>query len=403
MPDPASPDPFEGIPLFGDLARMLQHQGPVAWDAARALAASVATGGTAEPNVDPIDRMAFEQLGRVADLRVADITGLATSISGRAITVLPVTRSGWAYRTLDAWRPLFERLASAQAAATAPPSSSPPSEGDDDMEGMEDAAARMLGGLLQLVAPMMLGMSAGSMVGHLSRRAFGQYDLPLPRPRSDELLVVPANVDEFAGEWSLPRDDVRLWVCLSEIAHHAVLGVPHVRSRLERLVGDYLAGFRPDPSALETRLEQLDPTDPSSLASMQSLLGDPEFLLGTAQSPAQRELLPRLQALVAVVEGVVDHVMDTAGAGLMPSYGALAEAARRRRVEAGPADRFTGRLFGLDLPQSLFERGSAFVAGVIERAGREGLERLWRSERELPTPAEVDAPGLWLARIDLPD
>ena len=81
----------------------------------------------------------------------------------------------------------------------------------------------------------------------------------------------------------------------------------------------------------------------------------------------------------------------------------LTEALRRRRVTADPSDRFVERLLGLELTQAAYERGSRFVDGVIEREGWEALERLWRSDRELPTPAEVDAPGLWLARIDLPE
>ncbi len=76
---------------------------------------------------------------------------------------------------------------------------------------------------------------------------------------------------------------------------------------------------------------------------------------------------------------------------------------RRRRVTADPSDRFVERLLGLELSQTQYERGSAFIEGIVERAGREAIDRLWLSERELPTPAEVDAPGLWLARIDLPD
>jgi uncharacterized protein (DUF2342 family) len=87
---------------------------------------------------------------------------------------------------------------------------------------------------------------------------------------------------------------------------------------------------------------------------------------------------------------------------MLSSYGMLTEALRRRRVESAPSDRFVGRLFGLELTQPQYDRGEAFVQGVVERAGEEGLGRLWRSERELPTPPEVDAPGLWLARIDLP-
>ncbi|MGH9193142.1 MAG: zinc-dependent metalloprotease, partial [Acidimicrobiales bacterium] len=103
------------------------------------------------------------------------------------------------------------------------------------------------------------------------------------------------------------------------------------------------------------------------------------------------------------VVGVVDHVMDDVGAKLISSYGMLTEALRRRRVETAEADRFVERLLGLELTQATYDRGSRFVAGVIERAGAQGLARLWEGERLLPSPPEVDAPGLWLARIDLPD
>ena len=77
----------------------------------------------------------------------------------------------------------------------------------------------------------------------------------------------------------------------------------------------------------------------------------------------------------------------------------LTEALRRRRVEAAAADRFVERLFGLELTQATYDRGSAFVRGVLEREGEDGLRRLWEGDEQLPTPAEVDAPGLWLARI----
>ena len=88
---------------------------------------------------------------------------------------------------------------------------------------------------------------------------------------------------------------------------------------------------------------------------------------------------------------------------LLTGYDQLTEALRRRRVEAASSDRFVEQLFGLELGQAAYDRGSAFVEGIVERAGKEGLARLWASEQDLPTPAEVDAPGLWLARIDLPD
>ena len=112
-------------------------------------------------------------------------------------------------------------------------------------------------------------------------------------------------------------------------------------------------------------------------------------------------MLPRLDAIVALLIGVTDHVMDSVGAQLLSSYGMIAEALRRRRVESDPSDAFVTRLLGLTLTREQVQRGADFVQGVVERAGPEGLARLWISSRELPTPAEIDAPGLWLARIDL--
>lgn len=392
-------DPFKGMPLFGDIARLLaqQQQGPVAWDAARQLAASIATDGQSEPNVDPMARMQLEQLARVAELHVGQATGLTVARLGTGISIVPVTRTQWAWQSMDALRELFEGLAGSiggglQAGFL----------GADEPGLGGDPMAAMLGPMLQMLGPMMLGMTAGSMLGHLARRSLGQYDLPIPRPPSDELLVVVANLDEFGREWSLPADDLRLWVCVHEVAHHAVLTVPHVRERVSSLLHRYVRGFQPDSSSLEERLGSVELSDPSSLGGLQEAFGDPEVLLGAIRSPEQAATLAQLEALVAVVEGYVDHVMDRIGNGLIGSYGMLTEALRRRRVEADPSDRFVERLLGLELAQPAYARGTAFVDGVVERAGEEGLDRLWAHERHLPTPAEVDAPGLWLARIELP-
>ena len=261
----------------------------------------------------------------------------------------------------------------------------------------------MFGPLMQMLGPMMLGMTAGSLVGHLATRALGTYDLPVPRPAGSELLIVVPNVDRFGDEWSLPRDELRLWICLHELTHHTVLGIPHVGGTITALLEQYVSSFRPDPNALSDRLGELDlGAGPQAFEQMQEILGDPEVVLGAVQSPEQREMLPRLEAVVAAVIGYVDHIMDSVGTSLMPSYSMLTEALRRRRVEADRSDRFVERILGLDLSQHQYERADNFIKGVVERSGPDALDRLWESERSLPTPAEIDAPGLWLARIDLP-
>jgi putative hydrolase len=371
---------------------MLTTQGPVNWEIGRQLAHWTATEGKPESNPDPLARVRLEELLRVADLHVSDATGLPTSAAGGLLAARAVTRSEWAMRTLEAWRPLLEQLAR---------SLGPVAQGPTTAEEVgTDPMSNLFGNLPQAIAPLLFGMQAGSMVGHLASRAMGQYDLPIPRPPSDELLFVPATIDEFAGDWSLAAEDVRLWVCLHEVAHHAVLSRPHVRARLDELMSAYAGSFQPAGSGLEERLSSFDPTD---LASLQETFSDPEVLLGQIETPAQRQLMVPLQALLAAVVGYVDHVMDVVGKRLIGSYAPLTEALRRRRLDDSDGSRFVARLLGVELTGAAYERGDAFVKGVLERAGEEGLARLWRSARELPTTAELDAPGLWLARIDLPD
>lgn len=360
------------------------------WVLARQIAGAIAAGDGAENNVDPADRIAYEQLSRVAELNVTQLTGLSVSDSGR-MNVRPATRHEWATAALDAYRPFLEGLGTSLSSGLT-----------DEMDDSANPQGPMAG-MGDMLGSMMLSMTAGSTAGQLAQRNMGDYDLPLPRPDATELLAIHANVVAFTEEWSVPVDDVRLWVCLNQLAHHAVLRLPHVNERLTRLFSEYAAAFRPDQRAIQDRFGDLDISDPSSMASMQSAMADPEAILGVVQTDEQRAMLPELTAIVAAVEGYCDWVMDTIGTKLIGSYSMLSEALRRRRITAAPSDRFIERMLGLELDRSCYDRGANFVAGVIERGGADALGRLWVSARELPTPNELDAPGLWLARIDIPD
>lgn len=387
---PGGSNPFEGIPFFADLSRLPPAEGPVHWGVALQMAHRVATEGEAEQPVEEAERSRLDELVRVADLHVGEATGLATTVAGRVPRALPVTRAEWARQGLVAHRPVLEALAGALARSVPADDAEP-----DDVATGERAPDRR-----PVPAPVMQGLVFGWMFGRLARQWLGRYDLPLPAPPSDEVLLVHVNLDDFARAWGLPGDELALWVCLHELAHHAVLGRAHVRGRLQSLLLAYASGFQVEPTAFDAELEEIDPSDPGSF---RAVLGDPETMLAAVQTPVQRELLARVEALTAVLEGFVDHVMDTVGARLIACYPQLTEALRRRRVEASWGDRYVAKLLGLELRQHVYDRGQAFVRGVLERAGEEGLARLWASERELPTPSEVDAPGLWLARLELPD
>jgi putative hydrolase len=179
---------------------------------------------------------------------------------------------------------------------------------------------------------------------------------------------------------------------------NAVLARPHVAERLRALLTSVVQAMAGDTDALADRLQGLDPSDPDSL---QRLFGDPEAFLGSELPPERRRVSDELTAVTTALLGYVEHVLDRAGPRLLGGRTALAEAWRRRQVDRESEDRTAELLLGLDLGPAQVDRGTQFVKGVIERAGEEGLARLWAAPETLPTPAEVDAPGLWLERINL--
>jgi uncharacterized protein (DUF2342 family) len=151
------------------------------------------------------------------------------------------------------------------------------------------------------------------------------------------------------------------------------------------------------------KLGSLDMADDDPMRSLEKAFGDPELLLGAVRTPEQDALQPHLDATLALVVGYVDHMVDRACARLLGTSNSISEAVRRRRIETSPEDLFVERLLGLRLDRYQVERGKSFVQGVVERGGDAALARLFVSDRELPTPNELDAPGLWLARLDLTD
>jgi putative hydrolase len=259
----------------------------------------------------------------------------------------------------------------------------------------------MFAGLSGLLMPSLMGLTIGSMIGSLATRAFGQYDLPLSRPHASELLVVSASVDSFAGEWSITRDDLRMWVLVHELSSHAVLNTPAVTEGLMSTVRNYVAAFSPDAEAFLSGLGDLDPSDPAALQSLQAKLSDPMLLVGAIRSPEQETLQPVLDARVAAVTAYVDHVVDSAGSQLLGNPAPIAEAVRRRRLETRAEADLAERLLGVSLSRSVQNRGRDFVRGVVERAGDDALRPMLSSAANLPTPNEIDAPGLWLARLEV--
>jgi putative hydrolase len=376
--------------MFADIARALQGQGPLNWDAARQFAMLGATEGAPESNVDPQVRIAYADLARIAAMHVNDVTGSDTVFPEVRI----VTRGQWTSETLDAYRPLFTDLATSLG--------QPLADDGGDPAAATDPFVQMLSGLGRMMGPAMMGMAVGSMVGSLAKRVFGLHDLPIPRSRQ-EVVLVGQTIDRFATDWEIPVDEMRLWVLSHELSGYQILSITDLRETLADLVRQHVGGFRPDPNAIAEKLGSFDPFsddggDPTE--ALQRVFGDPEVLLGAVQSPEQLALQPRLDAAVAAVVGYTDWVVDAVAVRVVGGEALrIAEAVRRQRAGSSPEDVFVERLLGIRLGDDQVMRGKGFVQGVVDRIGEPGLTRLLALPDSMPTPSEIDAPGLWVARV----
>lgn len=392
---PGFPGGVPGLPGFGDidlsqLMGMLASPGPVNWEIARQIARNVATEGGPERPLDPAAPAEFAELARAAQTHVADLTGLAASL---ATPVRVVSAVEWADLHLDALKPVLEDLARTLGNALQ-------SEMESELDAEPAGATDPMAALLPMLTPVLLGLQAGSMIGYLALHALGRYDLPLPSADAPSLCFVATHIDDFEAAWSLPRADLRFTLATHEVVHAAIRSVPWVGARLVRLASEYVSAYHLDLRVIEERFGAIDPSDP---ASIEALTAHPREILGAMQSPAQSAVQERLRVFTTVLEGYADAVVSRVTDRLVPTGAQIHEAFTRHRIDRGEAGQFIDALLGVDLGRDDYERGRRFCDGVIERSGLDGLNRLWTDEAMVPTPSELEAPGLWLARIDLPD
>ncbi|MGA1418885.1 MAG: zinc-dependent metalloprotease, partial [Ilumatobacteraceae bacterium] len=294
MADEETPNPFNN-PLFAQFQRAMSAQGPLQWDVARQSALMAATQGVAEHNVDPSRRIAVENLARIVSMRVSESLG-RDAVDASQVEV--VNRATWVQRTLEAWKPYFDSLA--RALSTGADTKAEDAETQDPM-------LAMLGNVSKMIAPSMLGMSVGNLVGRLAVHTFGQYDLPLPREPHGNLLIVVANVDSFADEWSIHSDDMAIYALKHELVSHSMFASAPLRSAVGALIHDFAGGFRADPGSISESISRLDVSSGDPMKMLDSLLSDPTLLLGASRSAAQDRAAPVLDAAVASLVGFVDH------------------------------------------------------------------------------------------------
>ena len=264
---------------------------------------------------------------------------------------------------------------------------------------------------VRLAQRAIVSVEVGVLLGYVSRRVLGQYDLLVPagedddaprrrrlrarRPSPAVLYFVGQNIVETERRFGFVPRDFALWVALHEVTHRFQFeGVPWLRPRFLELVNSYLGSVNLDARTLARRLR-------SAAATLMSRSVPPEeknpvYLLA---SDEQREVLDDIQALMAVVEGHGNYVMDTVGRRVIPSMERMRGVFERRRDQTRGVQRAIQYVIGLDLKLRQYELGQRFCDTVVARRGPDVLGKLWVAPSHLPTLAELRQPDLWLTRV----
>jgi coenzyme F420 biosynthesis associated uncharacterized protein len=244
------------------------------------------------------------------------------------------------------------------------------------------------------LARRMMATETGVVLGFLSRKVLGQYELVIPNDtEADSIAFIGANVLHIERAHQLRPADFRLWIALHEAAHRAqFVGVGWMREYFFGLVEELVASARPEPGRLRRLVRE-------AYAAMRqgSPMIDERGLLGLLGSPHQREALDRVQALMCLLEGHGHVVMDRLGDRTIRTQRRMSALLKARRRDPRTAMFF--RLTGMEMKIRQYEMGERFVLAVERRSGWRTLDLAWTAPEALPTLDEVEEPERWLARV----
>lgn len=346
---------------------------PVAWDLAERVAVRVAGR---EPFSESYHYRAlqpdFDELTAEAEQLVTEATGLR-SLAGPARARV-TDRAGWVKANVASFRRLLRPL-------------------------IERFGERMAATPLAPVTRSIAGVEMGMMLGWMSSRVLGQYDLLLVEDENPEdqdiVYYVGPNILSLEKRFGFPPREFRLWLALHEVTHRAQFtGIPWMHGHFTSLVDRSLGAVDPDPKRF---VEALRRAIGEMRAGRNPL--DEGGLVALLAGPEQHAVLQQVQGLMSLLEGHGDVTMDRAGAARIPSAERFSRVLRERRGSVSGPARVLQKLIGLEAKMRQYEQGERFIAAVEAVGGPALLDRAWEGPEWLPTLPEIRDPDRWIARV----
>lgn len=314
----------------------------------------------------------FEELTAEAEELVYQTTGLR-SLAGPARARV-TDRAGWVRANLASFsrllRPLTDKL-----------------------------GERMGDGKLTPVAQRATGAELGLLLGWMSTRVLGQYDLLIVEDENPEdqdiVYYVGPNVIALEKRFAFPPREFRLWLALHEVTHRAQFtGVPWLRAHFLSLVESSLDSVEPDPKRFVVALKRVIESSREGRSALED-----GGLIGLLASAEQGALLQQIGGMMSLLEGHGDVTMDRAGAGRIPNAERFGRVLRQRRQQGNPTAKLVQRLLGFEAKLNQYEQGEKFIAAVEAEGGPELLNRAFVAPELLPSLAEIREPRLWIDRV----
>lgn len=359
-----------------------QAQALINWDLAASTAARLTPAG---PSLGSKEiGAAVENLRLMADISVPhvhDITGLEAARDLRDSSVLVVDRASWAKANTQSFavmlQPAIEKMLEGRRGTVTP-------------------GAASVGGAIT-------GSQLGAILAFLSSKVLGQYD-PFSAlaenstaPAAGRLLLVAPNIVAVERELNVAPEDFRLWVCLHEQTHRVQFAAApwlrhHMLEQIEDLSQHLLGNV---DSIMEGAARALKDRSGNGAAPGRGAI------LDLLQDPAERAAISHLTAVMSLLEGHANVVMDAVDASIVPSVKTIRQRFNARGKDRGTIEKFIRSLLGLDAKMRQYTDGAKFVREVVDAAGMEGFNKVWESADRLPTEPEIHDSKLWLERMGL--
>ena len=263
------------------------------------------------------------------------------------------------------------------------------------VQGGSSIAAYALGGINRTVVSAEMGL----LLGYLAKKVLGQYDLALLGGESDgggNLYYVEPNIKMVETSLNLPSAEFRLWLALHETTHvFEFEGFPWVRPYFQGLLDEYFELMRSDADVLRGGVKGL-----RVLADrVRSNDNDERSWIEAVMTPEQRGVFDRIQAVMSVVEGYSNHVMNAVGRDLLKDYDAIARRFEQRQRQRGIGEQLFARITGLNLKMEQYRLGERFVNAVVDERGKSAALTMWSGPESLPSMIEIRDPSAWMSRV----